>query len=148
MLFQPYSFHSDLFFFFHFGGSFHMPNFSNTNHIYDFSIDIVFINLLSCRISLQTQAGSLDRWIYWARWQNSSPRTRICVQMWVFKLVFNRQLKFYSDFTEADLLRYKADKGKHETDYHVWARRPLPDSLLKYASFDVAAMRPLSHNFL
>jgi len=53
----------------------------------------------------------------------------------------------YKYFTEADLLRYKADKGKHKTDHHVWARRPLPDSLLKYASFDVAAMRPLSHIF-
>ncbi|CAG5110963.1 Oidioi.mRNA.OKI2018_I69.chr2.g5309.t1.cds [Oikopleura dioica] len=53
----------------------------------------------------------------------------------------------YKFFTEADLLKYKASKGKHKTDHHIWARRPLPESLLRYASFDVAAMRPLLHLF-
>lgn len=55
--------------------------------------------------------------------------------------------KAYKFFTEAPLLKYKADQGKHKTDYHVWAHRPIPRNLLEYASFDVASLRPIAHIF-
>jgi len=67
-------------------------------------------------------------------------------KIYFFRSFLQRSL--FSDFTDKSLIRYKQGKAKHKTDYHVWSRRPLTSQLLKYAAFDVAALRPIVHVFV
>lgn len=56
--------------------------------------------------------------------------------------------KAYKAYTEdAPLLQFKANQARHKKDYHVWAYRPIPEELLRYAAFDVASLRPIAAVF-